>query len=122
MSLLQMSFLGAIFIIAVVIIRALAINKLPKKTFLILWEIVLLRLLIPFSIPSMLSVYPFISPHTPNNTFAGMQVDNIIPDIQEKPLELIGEFSQAYVNDVSSLSIWFVINMYDNSFCHISSK
>lgn len=109
MSLLQMSFFGAIFIIAVVIIRALAINKLPKKTFLILWEIVLLRLLIPFSIPSMLSVYSFISPYAPNNTFAGMQVDNIIPAIQGKPLELIGESSQAYVNDVSSLSIWFVI-------------
>lgn len=35
MNLLQMSFSGAAFITAVVIIRALAINKLPKKTFLV---------------------------------------------------------------------------------------
>ena len=32
MSLLQMSFSGAVFITAVVMIRAAAINKLPKKT------------------------------------------------------------------------------------------
>ena len=51
-----MSFSGAAFITAVVIIRAVAINKLPKKTFLVLWELVILRLLIPFSIPSMFSV------------------------------------------------------------------
>ena len=36
MSLLQMSFSGAVFITAVVMIRAAAINKLPKKTFLVL--------------------------------------------------------------------------------------
>ena len=34
MNLLQMSFSGAAFITAVVIIRAVAINKLPKKTFM----------------------------------------------------------------------------------------
>lgn len=38
MNLLQMSFSGVAFITAVVIIRAVAINKLPKKTFLVLWE------------------------------------------------------------------------------------
>ncbi len=57
MSLLQMSFSGAVMILTVIIIRALAINRLPKKTFMILWGIVLLRLLVPFSIPSALSVY-----------------------------------------------------------------
>ena len=41
MNLLQMSFSGAAFITAVVIIRAVAINKLPKKTFLVLWELVI---------------------------------------------------------------------------------
>ena len=56
MSLLQMSFSGAILIVAVIVVRAVSINKLPKRTFLALWGIVLFRLLIPFSIPSMLSV------------------------------------------------------------------
>ncbi|MNO62450.1 Regulatory protein BlaR1 [compost metagenome] len=57
MSLWQMSFSASILIVSVVIIRALAINKLPKKTFLLLWGIVLCRLLIPFSFPSQYSVY-----------------------------------------------------------------
>lgn len=57
MGLLQMSLSGSVMIMAIIIIRALAINHLPKKTFLILWGIVLLRLMVPFSIPSVLSVY-----------------------------------------------------------------
>ena len=61
MSLLQMSFSGAVFITAVVMIRAAAINKLPKKTFLVLWKLVMVRLLIPFSIPSVFSVYTLVT-------------------------------------------------------------
>ena len=48
MSLLQMIFSGAVLVIAIVVIRAMAINILPKRTFLILWGVVLLRLLVPF--------------------------------------------------------------------------
>lgn len=65
MTLLEMSFSGAVFIIAVVIIRAIAINSLPKKTFLVLWEMVFLRLVIPFTIPFALSIYTLI-----NNTIS----------------------------------------------------
>lgn len=57
MNLLQMSFSAAVLIIAVVILRALTLYKLPKKTFFVLWGVVICRLLIPFSIPSRLSFY-----------------------------------------------------------------
>ena len=57
MSLLQMSFTGAILILVIVVIRAITIHRLPKKTFLVLWMIALARLLIPFSVPSPFSVY-----------------------------------------------------------------
>lgn len=60
MSIVQMSFSGAVLILAVVVLRALAMNRLPKDTFLILWGIVLLRLLVPFSVPSQLSVYSWM--------------------------------------------------------------
>lgn len=60
MNLLKMSFSGALLILAIIIVRAIFINRLPKKTFLILWGIVFLRLLIPFSIPSAISVYSLI--------------------------------------------------------------
>ena len=32
-------------------------NRLPKKLFILLWEAALLRLLLPFSIPSVFSIY-----------------------------------------------------------------
>lgn len=57
MDLLQMSFSASILIVAIVIIRAVALHKLPKKTFLALWGIVVLRLFVPFSIPFRFSVY-----------------------------------------------------------------
>lgn len=52
MDIFQMSLSASVLIVAVVFIRALALHKLPKKMFLVLWGIVICRLLIPFSIPS----------------------------------------------------------------------
>ena len=50
MSLLQMSLSGAVFIFMVIVIRAAAVNRLPKMTFMVLWDIALLRLLLPVTI------------------------------------------------------------------------
>lgn len=61
MNLLEMSVSGAVMILAVIVVRALAINRLPKKTFIALWGIVLLRLLLPFSLPSQFSAFSFMS-------------------------------------------------------------
>jgi len=58
--LLEMSLAGTLLIAVVVLIRALVMHKLPKKTFLVLWVIVLFRLLIPFSIPSQVSVFNLV--------------------------------------------------------------
>ena len=60
MSLLQMSFYGAILILVIIFIRTLMIHKLPKRFFLLLWSIALLRLLVPFEISSAFSVYSFL--------------------------------------------------------------
>lgn len=57
MDILQMSLSASALIVAVVIIRALTLHKLPKKTFLVLWGVVVCRLLMPFSIPSRFSFY-----------------------------------------------------------------
>lgn len=64
MSLLQMSVAGAVMILVITVIRALAINRLPKKTFLILWGITIIRLLIPFSFPSGFSIYSLLGRKT----------------------------------------------------------
>lgn len=65
MSLLQMSFSGAVLVLVIAAIRAVTINRLPKKTFLILWGIVLLRLLVPYTLPSAFSLYTLIEIKTP---------------------------------------------------------
>ena len=74
MSLLQMSFTGGILILAVIVIRALAINMLPKKAFNALWWISVVRLMIPFSIPSAFSVYSLMGSHAPGKGSQAMRV------------------------------------------------
>ncbi len=61
MSLLQMSLAASVMIIAVIILRSLFLNKLPKTTFQALWGLVVLRLVLPFEIPSPLSIYSALS-------------------------------------------------------------
>lgn len=60
MNLLQMSFAGGILVVVIVVLRAISIHRLPKKTFLILWGLVLCRLLIPYSVSSGVSVYRLV--------------------------------------------------------------
>jgi len=57
MDIFQMSLSASVLIAVVVIIRALALHKLPKKTFLVLWGVVICRLFLPFSIPFQFSFY-----------------------------------------------------------------
>ena len=51
MSLVQMTLSGGVFILFIVVVRALALHRLPKGAFLALWEMAALRLLLPFTIP-----------------------------------------------------------------------
>lgn len=50
MSLMQMSVLGGVLILLIVVVRALALHRLPKAAFLVLWEVAAFRLLLPFSV------------------------------------------------------------------------
>lgn len=70
-----MSFSGAVLILAVTVIRTAAIHRLPKRTFLILWGLVLLRLFLPFSIPQPFSVYTLFHPRPT----ASVLPDSVIP-------------------------------------------
>ena len=65
MKLLQMSLAGGVMILVITVIRALAIERLPKKTFLALWAAALARLLAPVSLPSALSIYSLLARRTP---------------------------------------------------------
>jgi len=51
-----MVFYGSIMIFTVLVLRGLLKNKLPKFVFPVLWSVILLRLVIPFSLSSPLSM------------------------------------------------------------------
>jgi len=77
-SLIQMSIAGAVMIVVIIVIRALAINRLPKATFTVLWMAALARLLVPFSVPSVFSIYSLFDSTTTNVTpFSSGNYENI---------------------------------------------
>lgn len=102
-----MSFAGAVMILAIIVIRALAINLLPKKTFLALWGIAVMRLLLPFSIPSAFSVYSLIGDHVPAvNPVKGPQIVEMLPtEITEQMAAMPGNIS----NTASPVSVWMIV-------------
>lgn len=61
MTLLQLSGMGAILILVVLLLRCLAGNRLPPACYLLLWLLTGLRLLLPVRITSPCSVYNLFS-------------------------------------------------------------
>ena len=61
MRLTQMSLAGGVMILAIAALRALTLHRVPKGTFMVLWGAALARLLLPFSLPSALSVYTLLA-------------------------------------------------------------
>ena len=107
MSLLQMSLTGGVMILAVIVIRTLAINLLPKKTFGVLWGIVVVRLLIPFSVPSTFSVYSLLRGYlSAIDAAKNSQLPQILP------IGMTGQMTAApdnISNAISTVSIWTTI-------------
>lgn len=131
MSLLQMSFLGTVMILAIVVLRTFGIHKLPKKVFLILWEIALIRLLVPFSISTVFSVYSFINRNAPApipEVFTGIpagnhvipQTEPVSPIIYEGTNQLVQNDmlqNEAMQSGVPDISPWFIIWMVGMLIC-----
>jgi len=67
-----MSVSASFIVVAVIIIRAICIHKLPKRAFVVIWGIAVARLLIPISITSRFSILSIF-----NSLWATMQGDNI---------------------------------------------
>lgn len=117
MSLLQMSFLGTVIILLIVVLRAVLINRLPKKTFLILWWIALIRLLVPFSIKSVTSIYSLLqSIYSDINPVRTAQTTTFLPIHGNMP-EIANGLSEAMVQRTESISILSVIWLADLLLC-----
>ncbi len=61
MGVLEMTLTGGVMALVITGLRAILLNKLPKRTFVFLWEIAMLRLILPISIPAVTSVYSLFS-------------------------------------------------------------
>ena len=76
MGLVERSFYGGILIVVILAARALLRDKLPRRTFPILWGAALVRLLLPFSLSSVFSIYSLLqksaSVLTPSPSVPGM--------------------------------------------------
>ncbi len=84
MSFWSMSVSGGIFILAIVLIRSLFADKLPGKVFQVLWFAAVLRLLLPFSIPSAFSIYSLMADYIPiSYSHAEKSVFDILPFLKQ---------------------------------------
>lgn len=86
MIFLQMTVSGAALILLVVLLRMIAVNRLPKDTFLILWGIALIRLLVPLSVPSAHSIYSLIDRSTLWNVYVEGSAEVFSGEISEDSL------------------------------------
>lgn len=101
MSLLRMSLSGAVIILAVTVIRAIAIHKLPKKALLAFWGIAVVRLLLPISFPTQFSRFMLTNQRVP----AADSVGKCISGFEKEAAQVL------YVNTptISALQlIWIV--------------
>ena len=106
-TILQMNIYGSLLIIFTVIIRAVAINKLPKKMFIALWLIIISRLLIPYAMPQVINVYPMV------NTIYGLSGEKSdIQNISEINVPQLNKYTTA---DESSNNITDITPAEDNT-------
>lgn len=115
MEILKMTFSASVLILAIVVIRALALHKLPKKTFIVLWGVALCRLFIPFSIPSRFSIYTVLNmlKSTFVKTSSPITLPNVmaVPDIWTAPDMANPALTDTATFTTSSVVIVWLIGM-----------
>ena len=117
MSLLQMSVTGGVMILAITVLRALAMNHVPKKTFLALWGAALLRLVLPVSLSSTLSIYSLLGQKTALNVvdvpaaatpaLLPGQAVTALPQIDAAPVQTISVWSIVWIAGVVLCAAFF---------------
>lgn len=108
LTLWQMSVTGGVMILFIVLVRALFLHRLPKKAFPVLWGLCLLRLMLPVSVPSVLSVYNLAGGA---GTGRGLAPETILPVAVSKApaAAALAETSAQNAAAVSSVSFWAVL-------------
>ena len=119
MSLVQMSLSATLMIVAIIILRALTIERFPKKTFLVLWWIALLRLLIPFSIPSVMSFYSWFDPNLPAVVEQSSAMESTFEPVLDDSSETMENSTQFEMAPIPDTDIEYVEVKPSKSFSEI---
>ncbi|SHH86426.1 Signal transducer regulating beta-lactamase production, contains metallopeptidase domain [Sporobacter termitidis DSM 10068] len=69
MNLLQASITSSVLILVIAAVRAMTKYRLPKTTFLILWAVAMARLILPYSVSTVFSVYNIVIFRGMNSVF-----------------------------------------------------
>ncbi len=108
---LSMSLSAGVLILLTALLRRFAGNRLPRRMYVALWDIAVLRLLVPLALPKRFSIsalFPSPSVTETVTESAFMQADVIYPQMtaSETPITLSGTFP----NPTSMLvTIWAVV-------------
>lgn len=110
LKILNMSIAAGWSVLAVLIIRLL-LKKAPKCIAVLLWGILAIRLICPFSIESALSLIPSAETVSPGIMMAqSPKIDSGIPLINSAVNPIIGEiFTPEPVTSINPLQIWIPV-------------
>lgn len=126
-SILQMNVQAGVLIIAIIIIRAVALDKLPKTVFSALWGIVICRLLVPVFVSSKFSLYgiagrffprtdgnraPIVEYVIPTSNFAEA-IDKAMSSMQQ-PFFYMTTLTIFWIVGMSVLFIFFAVLSFKN--------
>lgn len=118
MKILQISFYSSILILLIIVIRSVALYKLPKRMFSVLWIIVSVRLIALFSIPNIIAkIINYSIPPNTTSILVPKTYDTVlvIPHIQNTIYSINGLLLPRYIPTIMT-TIWkvvmFILVMY----------
>ncbi|WDV44821.1 M56 family metallopeptidase [Clostridiaceae bacterium M8S5] len=122
MSIMQMSLIASVFIVFVTIIRMLVLNSLAKRTFVYLWTIAIVQLLVPIRIPSRYNIYTLFNNYMQRNegyTYKIMKntitgINNLIQDnliyVPQQEMKTIHPMTICWLIVMILFILYFLIN------------
>ena len=120
-----MSLAASVMILVILLIRTLAIHRLPKRFFLLLWVVVLLRLLVPFSLPSPTSIYSLLptEPLPAPDIKQELSVPSVPPAASPWEAFELNPVSYTHLRQIKSLFssslLRFILNLPLKEGCHL---
>lgn len=102
-TILNMSFSASWLILVLIVIRPL-LRKLPKSGMVLLWGLVALRLLMPFSVTSRLSLIPDIM-----QIIVVQVTETIEPGITNPPISVNADINTTVAADIDLMAVLSVI-------------